>query len=106
MGGGNDPSSSVNNYYFIDVLENSGLVYGEIIHNILYASLKHVELIIVNGLIYNWKTNAWTNTLNIGNVIFETEKMDGTNLPLVFCSIIDSASPLSLFAYLQINLNG
>jgi hypothetical protein len=75
LGGGNDPSSSVNNYYFIDVLENSGLVYGEIIHNILYASLKHVELIVVNGLIYNWKTNAWTNTLNIGNVIFETEKV-------------------------------
>ena len=75
LGGGNDTSSSVNNYYFIDVLENSGLVYGEIIHNILYASLKHVELIVVNGLIYNWKTNAWTNTLNIGNVIFETEKV-------------------------------
>ena len=75
LGGGNDPSSSVNNYYFIDVLENSGLVYGEIIHNILYASLKHVELIVVNGLIYNWKTNEWTNTLNIGNVIFETEKV-------------------------------
>ena len=75
LGGGNDQSSSVNNYYFIDVLENSGLVYGEIIHNILYASLKHVELIVVNGLIYNWKTNAWTNTLNIGNIIFETEKV-------------------------------
>ena len=75
LGGGNDPSSSVNNYYFIDVLENSGLVYGEIIHNILYASLKNVELIVMNGLIYNWKTNAWTNTLNIGNVIFNTEKV-------------------------------
>jgi len=75
LGGGNDPSSSVNNYYFIDVLENSGLVYGEIIHNILQVSLKHVDLFLVNGLIYNWKTNAWTNTMNIGNLIFGTEKV-------------------------------
>ena len=75
LGGGNDPSSSVNNYYFIDVLENSGLVYGEIIHNILQVSLKHVELFLVNGFIYNWKTNAWTNTMNIGNLIFGTEKV-------------------------------
>ena len=73
LGGGNDHSSSVNNYYFIDELENSGLVYGEIIHNILYASLKQVTLFVVNGLIYNWKTNTWTNTLNIGNVIFSSE---------------------------------
>ena len=75
LGGGNDTSSSVNNYYFIDVLENSGLVYGEIIHNILQVSLKHVDLFLVNGLIYNWKTNAWTNTMNIGNLIFGTEKV-------------------------------
>ena len=75
LGGGNDHSSSVNNYYFIDELENSGLVYGEIIHNILYASLKQVTLFVVNGLIYNWKTNTWTNTLNIGNVIFSSEKV-------------------------------
>lgn len=75
LGGGNDHSSSVNNYYFIDELEHSGLVYGEIIHNILYASLKQVTLFVVNGLIYNWKTNTWTNTLNIGNVIFSSEKV-------------------------------
>ena len=75
LGGGNDHSSSVNNYYFIDDLEHSGLVYGEIIHNILYASLKQVTLFVVNGLIYNWKTNTWTNTLNIGNVIFSSEKV-------------------------------
>ena len=75
LGGGNDHSSIVNNYYFIDELEHSGLVYGEIIHNILYASLKQVVLIVVNGLIYNWKTNTWTNTLNIGNVIYSSEKV-------------------------------
>lgn len=75
LGGGNDHSSSVNNYYFIDELEHSGLVYGEIIHNILYTSLKQVTLVVVNGLIYNWKTNTWTNTLNIGNIIFNSEKV-------------------------------
>ena len=75
LGSGNDENSNVNHYYFIDVLENSGLVYGEIIHNILYGVLKNVELFIYNGLFYNWKTNLWTTTLNIGNVIYETEKV-------------------------------
>jgi hypothetical protein len=61
-------------YHFIDKLETAGFVYGEILHEILYKSLKNVELEIKNGLIYNYKSNLWTNKLAIGDVIGESNK--------------------------------
>jgi hypothetical protein len=62
------------NYYFIDVLENCGLVYGEIIHNILYNIIENIEITIENGLIYNWKQNCWQDKLYIGNMVRNFEK--------------------------------
>jgi uncharacterized protein YegL len=62
------------NYYFIDKLENAGLVYGEILHGILYKFLENVEITISKGLIYNYKTNTWNQTLEIGNIASECSK--------------------------------
>ena len=45
------------NYYFIDKIENSGLVYGEILHGVVYKFLDNVTLSIKNGLIYDYKNN-------------------------------------------------
>jgi hypothetical protein len=67
-------SESVNRYYFIDKLKNAGLVYGEIIHNILYKSYSCVNIHINNGFIYDWKLNKWVKDLFIGNVISEDYK--------------------------------
>ena len=61
-------------YHFIDKLETAGFVYGEILHEILYKSLQNTELEIKNGLIYNYKSNLWTNKLFIGDVIGESDK--------------------------------
>jgi Mg-chelatase subunit ChlD len=61
-------------YYFIDKLENAGLVYGEILHGIVYKFLENVEISITNGLIYNYNTNTWNPTLRIGNVASESSK--------------------------------
>ena len=61
-------------YHFIDKLETAGFVYGEILHEILYKSLKNGELVIKNGLIYNYKSNLWTNKLAIGDIIGESDK--------------------------------
>lgn len=61
-------------YHFIDKLETAGFVYGEILHEILYKSLKNTELEIKNGLIYNYKSNLWTNKLAIGDIIGESDK--------------------------------
>ena len=61
-------------YHFIDKLETSGFVYGEILHGILYKYLKNVCLAISDGLIYNYKSNLWTDKLVIGDIIGESNK--------------------------------
>jgi hypothetical protein len=68
--------SSGNNasYFYIDVLENAGHVYGEILHGILYKKFKNTILTIENGLVYNWKTNSWSTSLLIGDLISDTCK--------------------------------
>jgi len=72
-----DIISSVNksNYYFIDAIERAGLVYGEILHNLLYKLLYDVEIRIDHGLIYNYKSNLWSDKLYIGDVTGETNKI-------------------------------
>jgi hypothetical protein len=63
-----------NEYKFIDALENAALVYGEIIHGLLYKALEHVTLTIENGELYNYKTNNWEPTLTIGNLLSDQRK--------------------------------
>ena len=67
-------SSITSTYYYVDVLENSGHVYGEILHGILYKKHQNTILTVENGLIYNWKTNSWSSSLMIGNLISDTYK--------------------------------
>jgi len=61
-------------YYFIDKLENAGLVYGEILHGIVYKFLENVEISVTNGLIYNYKTNTWNPTLKVGEMVSSNSK--------------------------------
>lgn len=62
-------------YYFIDKLESAGLVYGEILHGIVYKLITDCEINIENGLIYNFKTNTWVNSLIIGDIVSEVNKI-------------------------------
>lgn len=61
-------------YYFIDKFENTGLVYGEILHYILYKVLRDVTITIQNGKIYNYKTDTWEQSLKIEDITSETKK--------------------------------
>lgn len=61
-------------YYFIDKLESAGLIYGEILHGIIYKLLIEVDIIIENGFIYDFKTNMWVKTLSIGDIVSEANK--------------------------------
>jgi len=63
-----------NEYKFIDQIEKSGLVYGEIIHNILYCLIENPVLSINNGEIYDWKTNKWVEKLFIQDLVSESKK--------------------------------
>jgi hypothetical protein len=62
-------------YYFIDKLESAGLVYGEILHGILYKLITESEINIENGLVYNFKTNEWVSSLYIGDIVSEANKI-------------------------------
>jgi len=57
-----------NEYRFIDKIDNSGYVYGEIIHNLLYTFVDNGRISVLNGLIYDWKTNEWTHSIDIGSI--------------------------------------
>jgi len=63
------------NYYFIDSLENAGLVYGEILHNILYESFNNLTIKIKNGFIYNWQSNTWGNEFFLTSIPSESHKI-------------------------------
>jgi AraC-like DNA-binding protein len=62
-------------YYFIDKLENSGIVYGEILHGILYKILSNISIETINCLIYDYKNNVWCNSLKVEDIVSESNKV-------------------------------
>jgi len=56
-------------YYFIDNMERSGLVYGEVLSSVLCCIAKHASVKISNGYIYDWKNNAWKTELFIVDIV-------------------------------------
>lgn len=68
--------ASVNSgqYYYVDNIENAGLVFGEIIHSILYTAIENFTITVKGGEIYNFQTNTWTTELNIPFLCGEAKK--------------------------------
>lgn len=62
-------------YRFIDKIENTALVYGEIIHQLLYPALRDVVFRVSGGEIYDWKTNTWTTQMTEPVIVSESEKV-------------------------------
>ena len=63
-----------NEYRFIDALEKAGLVYGEVIHGILYKAIEDVTLLASGAELYDYQKNSWTTDLSIGNLLSEQTK--------------------------------
>jgi len=68
IGYGKDHNSELliecGDYYFINDFENTGKVYGEILHKLLYPALENIEIFMKNGMIYDTKTNSWESSIN------------------------------------------
>lgn len=61
-------------YYFIDKIENGGLVFGEVIHGILYKTLTDITFRVENAEIYDYRVNQWSSTLEVESLAGEAEK--------------------------------
>ena len=61
-------------YFFIDDIENGGLVYGEIIHSLLYPCFEDITIRINNGFIYDYKKNKWIEELYIHSLFSKSNK--------------------------------
>jgi hypothetical protein len=64
-----------NEYRFVDNLEKAGLVYGEVIHQLLYPALNDVTLLAEGCELYNYATNTWTTKLDVGNFVSGQQKI-------------------------------
>ena len=62
-------------YHYIDAIEKAGFVFGEILHNITHKVLYNCEIVVEHGVVYNYKTNLYTNKLYIGDIIAESNKV-------------------------------
>jgi hypothetical protein len=85
-------------YYFIDQLENSGSVYGQALHKVLYNSVSNICITVENGKIYNWKTGEWTTQMLVGNA--------GAGIPKKYHIVTDDTSAIRVHAIGTLNACG
>ena len=60
--------------WFIDDIELTGNVYGEILFNETNRLWEHCTIEVTNGTIYDFKKGCFESTLNIGNLSSESKK--------------------------------
>ena len=69
-------SSGINSFYhFVDKMENSPIVFGMVIHHMLYELLRDIEIKITDGEIYNYKTNSWSDVIKINSLTGDSESV-------------------------------
>jgi hypothetical protein len=59
----------------IDNIEHTGVVYGSIMHEILFTSLRNFRVKVENGQIYDWTTNSWVNGIYEPSIVSESKKI-------------------------------
>jgi len=67
-------STNSGSYYYVDRIENAGLVFGEIMHSILYTALNKVVITTTNGEIYDFIRNEWTTSIIVPYLCGEANK--------------------------------
>ena len=67
-------SNQESSFKHINEAETAGLCVGEIIHSLLYETLKDLRITIANGEIYNYITGQWENVLQVNSIASEQTK--------------------------------
>jgi hypothetical protein len=67
-------SNQESSFKHINEAETAGLCVGEIIHSLLYETLKDLRITIANGEIYNYITGQWENALQVNSIASEQTK--------------------------------
>lgn len=93
-------------YHYIDAIEKAGFVFGEILHNITHKLLYDCEIVIEHGVIYNYKSNLYTNRLYIGDIVGEANKVYHlfTNTPSTcYVHLKTTSQPLEIHIFQETN---
>lgn len=87
-------------YHFVDNIENAGMVYGEIIHSILFAVVKTITIRVNGAEVYDFINNVWSDEINFNS--FSSEHVQ----TLILRSSWDSIKPVSVnIIYTEISNN-
>ncbi len=62
---------SAGDYHFVDSIENAGMVYGEIIHGLLYRVAKDINIAVTGAEIYDFTKNIWTTSVKFSSFASE-----------------------------------
>lgn len=80
-------NNSDGDYNFVNSVENAGMLYGDLLHGILYNVAKDITIKMKGGKLYNYKTKTWDDKLTFKK--FATEHTQ----TLVFQSKWTSVEP-------------
>lgn len=80
-------NNSNGDYNFVNSAENAGMLYGELLHGILYNVANDITIKMKGGKLYNYKTKTWDSKLSFKK--FATEHTQ----TLVFQSKWNSVEP-------------
>jgi hypothetical protein len=61
-------------YFYIAEIEKGPIVFGEIIHQLIYTALTNITIQLTNAEIYDYKTNSWKSELHIPSLVSEATK--------------------------------
>lgn len=61
-------------YFYVAEIEKAGLVFGEVIHQMLYTALTNITISAENAEIYDYKTNTWSTSIQVPSIVSEATK--------------------------------
>ena len=60
-------------YLFVDNYAKTGVIYGELIYNMMNTTLQNISISMVNGYIYDSQNNKWEDSIQIYNMVSQKE---------------------------------